>query len=64
MHYLFIANIGDYVTYKTEGNGNLDGYVKLINMRGINVSTDYGDRFVKWKNIITLDKNKKAVWVK
>jgi len=60
--YRFTTNIGDLVVYKNESNPELTGYVKLVNIKGVNVSTPYGDKFVKWANVISVDKNNRAVW--
>lgn len=62
VHRAFTTNLGDYVKYKNENSGVEEGYVKLVNMKGINVSTPYGDRFVKWVNVLEIDKSKSKTW--
>ena len=49
-------NLGDTVIYNYENNLN-HGIVKAITWRGVNISTDYGDRFFKWCHILQINKN-------
>jgi hypothetical protein len=57
------ANIGDYVVYKNVALTESNGYIKSISMGGIEVNSNYGNTFVKWENVINIDKTKKVVWI-
>jgi len=39
-----IINHKDYSIY-------IDGDITLISEKGINIRTEYGDKFVKWRNV-------------
>lgn len=50
--YEFITsvNLGDTVIYSYY-SAIYEGKVKAITMRGVNVSTQYGDTFIKWYHV-------------
>lgn len=52
------VNLGDRAVIQWEPNSYHEGMVTLINFRGINISTNCGDRFVKWRNVVKVIKNK------
>jgi hypothetical protein len=52
---LYTTNYNDEAVVNLSGSGDRPsfhkGRVRLISERGINISTDYGDHFVKWQNV-------------
>ena len=52
---LYTVNYDDKAVVDLAGDGNQPsfhkGRVRMISERGINISTDYGDHFVKWANV-------------
>ena len=49
------VNLGDIIIYKYN-NILSHGIVKAITWRGVNISTNYGDRFFKWCHILEIHK--------
>ena len=51
----YTTTLADYATVNIGGNGQSQsihqGRIKMISQRGINISTDWGDHFVKWCNV-------------
>jgi len=44
-----IINHKDYSIY-------IDGDITFISEKGVNIRTDYGDKFVKWRNVREIHK--------
>ncbi|GAF67684.1 unnamed protein product [marine sediment metagenome] len=55
------TNIGDtaIVDLNPQSPSFHIGEVKMISYRGINVSSTWGDKFVKWANVKEINKQKK-----
>jgi hypothetical protein len=49
--------LGDSAVVQFEPNSYHEGQVSFISYRGINVSTNWGDRFVKWCNVVKIIKH-------
>ena len=44
-------HLGDRAVVKI-GESVMEGVITLISLRGINISTNWGDRFFKWTNVL------------
>ena len=57
---IYTTNYWDWVTYNASGMKNSpsfrDGRIRMISERGCNISTPNGVVFVKWDNILKIDK--------
>jgi hypothetical protein len=66
----FKVTLGDYVIFKDSHDSYFEGFVSMISLKGINVQKTTSDAdvnetiFIKWCNIVRVDKYKKAPWVK
>lgn len=52
---IFHVKLGDIATVK-QWDGEHKGRVTCIGARGINVTSEYGDKFTKWINVIKIKK--------
>ena len=49
------VNLGDTIIYKYDNDLGY-GIVKAITWRGVNISTNQGDRFFKWCHVLQINK--------
>ena len=56
-NYEFIkkASMGDIAIHTRYGSVQ-EGIITMINRNGINVSTNWGDRFIKWHHVLKIRK--------
>lgn len=50
------VNLGDIATVTKWGSVE-NGTVNLISHRGINISTSFGDNFIKWTHVLQIEKS-------